>query len=330
MKFYWLVFLLPAVAVGQPSSQPFPRMTTVATSKQAQPTLLIETPLDETPQQPPLAFVPETFDAPKQPPKAPRGLYDDIMLHPGDSFTAYTLKKGDFIYNQAVVSIPLPSWAWWGITDRLTAEIDLLPLIGGLFIEPHLPVPSFNFRYKLRDHVNGGPAFAVEAMLQREWRPFDEQLSPESTVHIVRDGTSIFARLNMSQILTPKLRVHASLGATWAHSILIENNNVDVKFGRSFSNLVSPDASLSLDWRFSPRFSLHLTGSYGTTFVYLDNIPRKTEFTYALRVAPFYQAKRFFFREMRVEGAAFFFYFQDAKEWLALPIPIFPYLYWQW
>lgn len=252
------------------------------------------------------------------------------MLHPGDSFTAYTLQKGDFIYNQAIPALPLPSWAWWGITDRLTAEIDLLPLLGGLLIEPHLPVPSFNLRYKLRDHIDGKPAFAVEAMWQHQWRPFDGQLSTENTVHIVRDKNSVFARLNMSHILTPALRVHLSAGATWAQSIIIENQNVEVYRGKSFENLLSPDASVSLDWRFSPRFSLHLTGSYGTTFVYLDNIPRKVELVYALRAAPFYGAKRFVFRELRVEGAAFFFYFHDAKEWLSAPIPLFPYVYWRW
>jgi hypothetical protein len=258
------------------------------------------------------------------------GLRSDTMLHPGDSFTAYTLKRGELVYNQAIKSLPLPSWAWWGVTDRLTVEIDLLPLLGGFFVAPHLPVPSVNARYKLRAHVGKGPAFAVEAMFQRQWRPFDGQLDPKSTVHLVRDGASLFARLNMSQILTPTLRLHASLGANWAQHLTIENQNIEVARGRSFTNLISPDASLSLDWRFSERFSLHLTGSYGTTFVYLDNIPRKVELLYALRVAPFYKSKVGFFRVMRLEAAAFLFYFQDAKETLALPIPLFPYLYWQW
>jgi hypothetical protein len=34
---------------------------------------------------------------------------------------------------------PLLSWVWIGVTDWLTAEIDLLLLLGGFAIEPHVP-----------------------------------------------------------------------------------------------------------------------------------------------------------------------------------------------
>lgn len=61
------------------------------------------------------------------------GLQSDIMLHPTDGFTAYTLKKNEIVYCQSPFTLPLPSWAWWGITDKITAEIDLLPLLGGFF-----------------------------------------------------------------------------------------------------------------------------------------------------------------------------------------------------
>ena len=53
-----------------------------------------------------------------------KGLQNDIYLHPLNSNTAYTLKKGECVYNQAPASLPLPSWGWVGITDWLTAEID--------------------------------------------------------------------------------------------------------------------------------------------------------------------------------------------------------------
>ena len=324
------VLLSPLVGAAEPRSEPPATQPTSLPAASA-----LAAPLDESPVlRASLLSVALREEAPEgviaAPRAAPQGLREDTMLHPGDSFTAYTLKKGEFIYNQAIAALPLPSWAWWGVTDRLTLEIDLLPLVGGLLIDPHLPVPSVNVRYKLRDHVGRGPAFAVEAMFQHQWRPFDEQLSPENTVRVERDGSSLFARVNMSQRLSPTLRLHASLGANWAQRITIENRNVAVARGRTFTNLISPDASLSLDWRFSPRFSLHLTGSYGTTFVYLDNVPRKVELLYALRVAPFYKAKRGLLRELRIEGAAFWFYFQDAQESLSLPLPIFPYVYWQW
>jgi hypothetical protein len=258
----------------------------------------------------------------------PRGLQGDIMLHPGDAFTGETLHAGDWIYNQAVMTLPLPSWAWIGVTDWLTAEIDLLPLLGGFFIEPHLPVPSLNLRFKLYDHL------AYETMAQYQWRPFDDQLGPESFVHIVRDGLSWFHRVNVTLPVARNFRVHASLGATYARSLTIENQNRTAYRGRHFENLISPDASLGLDWRPLPWLSLHSTGSFGTTFVYLDNVPRKAQVTLAFRAAPF-ESRRHgllgsaFFRCMRIEASTLYIYFRDADESMSLPVPIFPYFYWQ-
>jgi len=56
------------------------------------------------------------------------GLLTDTMLHPMDGFTAYTLKQGEIIYNQSPLTLPLPSWAWVGVTDWLTVEIVSVPI----------------------------------------------------------------------------------------------------------------------------------------------------------------------------------------------------------
>ncbi|MFW5851471.1 MAG: hypothetical protein ACOCWB_04540 [Bacteroidota bacterium] len=37
-------------------------------------------------------------------------LQTEIMLHPADASIRYVLKKGEFIYNQALT--PYPNWAW--------------------------------------------------------------------------------------------------------------------------------------------------------------------------------------------------------------------------
>ena len=42
------------------------------------------------------------------------GLRTETMMHPLDGFIGRTLKKGEWIYNQAIT--PYPSWAW---TNRL-------------------------------------------------------------------------------------------------------------------------------------------------------------------------------------------------------------------
>jgi len=258
------------------------------------------------------------------------GLQNEIMLHPVDAFTGYTLKKGEIVYNQSIVSLPLPSWAMIGITDRLTINLDLVAIIGGLAIEPHLPLPSINTRFSILKPTKRRPAIAYEAMFFYFWKPFEGQLNPKNTVKIVKDKANFFNRINVSVFLMPKLQLHSSVGFSWTQSITIENRNRDYLTGKKFTNLLSPDVSLSFDWRPKPWLSLHLTGSYGQTFVYLDNIPRKTQLAYGFRVAPFYQSKYRFLHTMRIEGTAFFDYFQDAKEWISIPLPIFPYFYWQW
>ena len=52
---------------------------------------------------------------------------DDAYLHPVDCITPYTLEKGEWLYAQSLQTLPFPSWAFVGITDKLTAQIDFLP-----------------------------------------------------------------------------------------------------------------------------------------------------------------------------------------------------------
>lgn len=261
--------------------------------------------------------------------QAPRtGLLDETMLHPMDGFTGYTLKQGELIYNQSPLTLPLPSWAWWGVTDWLTAEIDLLPLLGGLFIDPHLPVPSFNFRFRLRDGGVDGPSVAFETMVQHLWNPLVQE--DLDHLRVRRVGTQWFGRVNVSQRLVHRLRVHASVGVTFSEDFLVENQERPEYRGKHLRNAVNPDASLSLDFRAAPWISLHATGSYGTTFVYSDNQPRKWEVAYGFRLAPFYRSRYGILRTLRLEAAALWMYRPDAGEHVLLAVPILPYFYWQW
>ncbi|HMX04563.1 MAG TPA: hypothetical protein PKE14_07825, partial [Chitinophagales bacterium] len=91
-------------------------------------------------------------------------LIDDAYLHPIDCITPYTLQKGEWIYGQSLQTLPFPSWAFYGITDRLTTQIDLLPWIGGLVTELHKPIPSFNLRYRFYEQEGIIPTIGVEAM----------------------------------------------------------------------------------------------------------------------------------------------------------------------
>lgn len=258
-----------------------------------------------------------------------RGLQTDILLHPADGFTAYTLKKNEFVYCQSPFTLPFPSWAWWGITDNITAEIDLLPIIGGIFQEPHLPVPSLNFRFKLINQKNWRPQIAFETMYQHLWR--NQNQSNQDNLRIERQsGNSWYNHINMSWYNQKKLHFHLSFGATYTENLLIENKDSLNYKGKFFNKTFNPDFSASVDFRPKPWLSAHFTASYGTTFVYLDNIPRKYQLSYGFRVAPFYKNKYGFLRALRAEFIGFYMYLPDADATIESVLPIFPYFYWQW
>lgn len=255
-----------------------------------------------------------------------RGLQNDIYLHPVNSNTAYTLRKLEFVYNQAPGTLPFPSWAWIGITDWLTAEIDLLPLVGGLFVEPHWPVPSFNFRFRLQRQQGWKPALAYETMFQYLYRDIDQSSNPYFATW--RRDASWYNRVNASWQIGARFHVHASAGCTYAGYLRLENKDSLNRTEKIFRNRITPDASLGLDFRF-PWISLHTTVSYGTTFNYLDNVPRKFEVMYGVRVAPFWKNRFGFLRCFRMEWVGFYDSFPDINASAYVPIFI-PYFYWQW
>lgn len=256
------------------------------------------------------------------------GIQKEIFLHPADGFTAYTLNKGEFVYNQSPFTLPFPSWAWYGITDNITAEIDFLPLVGGLFQKPHLPVPSFNFRFKLVEQKRLIPSIALETMYQHLWREITQSDQPNAIVS--REGNSWYNHLNFSWRINPKLYTHLSVGTAYVENLYFSNNdtlNLKEKF---YPTSFMPDFNVSVDYRWKPWISLHATGSYGVTFVYLDNIPRKQQISYGFRVAPFYNNKKGVLKNLRAEFIGYHIYLPDINESIESILPIFPYFYWQW
>lgn len=248
--------------------------------------------------------------------KLPKSLQYETMLHPGDAFSGYTLKRGEFAYNQAIT--PYPSWAWWGITDRITAELDLEAWIGG--------VPSFNFRFGVLKQYKYRPALAFETMYQylREER---DQFHNLDYLQVLRQGSNWYNHVNLSWNIRTVLHIHLSGGATYADFLGFNNMDSINGVAREFNNLVSPDGSLGIDWRVKRWMGLHSTVSYGSTFLYADNIARKTQFTFAGRFAPFIGSKYGILNCFRFELAFLHARFADANESITGPIG---FVYWQW
>jgi len=241
------------------------------------------------------------------------------MLHPLDSFTGYTLHKGELVYNQAIA--PWPTWMWWGITDRITAELDIECWLGGVL--------SFNFRFGSGKQQGKCFSIAYETMFQYLFKEID-LLNDYEYLKVRRKGANWYNKINISFSLSKKLHLHLSTGATYSEDLLIENAWRSVYKGKRFHNLISPDFSIGLDWRMYRWLSFHSSISYGSTFIYLDNVPRKYQFTYGFCIKPFNGKGPGFLRTFHVELASIFCYFPDAGEIVFVPLPVFPFLYWQW
>lgn len=252
--------------------------------------------------------------------KTNSGLIDENMLHPLDSYTAYTFQKGEWAYNIPILGLS-PGWMCWGITDKLTSELDMEAWLGG--------VPSLNFRLALGRRGKILPAIAYETMFQYLFKEIN-LLEGYNYLRVIRKGASWNNRINASWQFFQRLHLHFSIGCIYSEFILIENSNRSKYYGRHFHNLISPDLSFGIDLRMFKWLSFHSTASYGSTFIYLDNVPRKYQFTYGFRIKPFPNNKWGILRNLHIELASIFFYFSDAKETVSIPVPIHAFLYWQW
>lgn len=173
------------------------------------------------------------------------------------------------------------------------------------------------------------PAMAFETMYQHLWLT-QNQLDQENLRVERQGGNSWYGRFNFSWKTNKNLYLHFSAGVTYTENLLIENKDTINYQGEFFNQTINPDVSLNIDWRMRPWISTHLTTSYGTTFIYLDNIPRKYQVSYGFRLAPFYKNKHGILRTLRAEFVGFYMWFPDAQEKLESVVPIFPYIYWQW
>ncbi|MBI3136368.1 MAG: hypothetical protein HYZ14_16960 [Bacteroidetes bacterium] len=258
------------------------------------------------------------------------GLQTDNMLHPADGFTAQTLKKNEFVYYQPLLFIenPSPIWFSWGITNKLTAEVDLSAIIHGVSEEQPRFLPVINLRYKFRDQQQWVPAIAAETMFEHlgwGWNSYGGNFAPTPLTSHNRIGWS--ARVNMGWALRKKFNIHTSLGASYTEELFMADDSGNVT---SFYRTVNPDFSATADWRPLPWLSTHLSLSYGVTSLFVDHIPRKYQVAYSFRFAPFHKRKWGILRTFRVELGAFYCYFPDTQRDFQVMVPLITSVYWQW
>ncbi|MDG1483455.1 MAG: hypothetical protein P8R54_27945 [Myxococcota bacterium] len=253
---------------------------------------------------------------------------DDAYLHPVDSITPYTLNKGEWIYAQSIQTLPFPSWTFVGVTDNLTAQIDLLPWVFGYFSELKKPIPSLNFRYRFNSQSGLVPTIAVEAMFVHFWDTFERFDTPSITMW--EKGTYLHLKPVVGYRIKENWGINLSLGVDYIGELTMRNNDPNNPQSELFTNSWNPNLSIGLDYRPSNWISYHIGYTYGSTFTFLENIPRKQQLNYGFRMAPFYKNKAGVLRNMRIELVAINGYFADIDARQSLPIPVFPYFYWQW
>lgn len=260
--------------------------------------------------------------------KNQNALNDDAYLHPVDCITPYTLKKGEWIYAQSIQTLPFPSWAFYGITDKLTTQIDLLPWLYGAFTNLKKPIPSLNLRYRFNTQKKAIPTIGIETMFVHFWDTLQRFKTP--TITVWENGSYFHIKPTFGYNIKNKLYFNLSFGADYVKELIMQNNDTSNFQFKTFNRSWNPNYAIGIDYRPSKWISYHIAYTYGSTLTFLENVPRKIQITYGFRVAPFYKNKFGVLRNLRIEFVAINGYFNDVGAKQIFPIPIFPYFYWQW
>lgn len=251
---------------------------------------------------------------------AARDLRSQANLHPLDTFTADTLKEGEWYYGQP--PIPAPGYSFYGLTENTTIQLDYTAWLGG--------VPSFNLRQKLFGNNRSKLRVSTEFMIIYMDESLDEMDEDQDYLFIKREGTNGYARVNLSYRLTDDVRLHGSLGFSYSEYLRISNENRPQPIGEEFVDLVDPTFMLGYEHYITDNLMFVGNISYGETWLLLENRPRKEQLVYGFRWTPFTNSSRPILKNMAVDLIALFARFPDAEEELAFGVPLFPVFTWQW
>jgi hypothetical protein len=147
---------------------------------------------------------------------------------------------------------------------------------------------------------------------------------------LLRFETSELTVLEKDSYFHFKTNFSYNLGMDYIGELILQNNSTPDSIKKIFRKSWNPNFAVGFDYRPSPWVSYHLGYSYGSTLTFLENVPRKHQFNYGFRLAPFYKNKRGILKNFRVELLAINAFFPDIEAKQVFPFPVFPYLYWQW
>ncbi len=215
---------------------------------------------------------------------------NDTFFHPADAYTGYCLRKGSWFYAQPIDL--RPGLLQIGLNDKNTI---ILPI-------QHWFEKAISFGYRraiLRKQLSSA-VLAIEAHYQYLLVPVN-QLDFNPDVEVWRLGHNLVARINASFSVKKNLYLHLSSGATYSEVLNVNIPDDDDANDITIGHNLSPDVLITVDWRPKDWLALFLSPSYGSTFFYADNTPRKKQLLIGSRFAPFVKSKKKFLNRFRLE-----------------------------
>jgi hypothetical protein len=240
---------------------------------------------------------------------------DEANIYPSGTPTADTLKSSEWYL------APIP-WGWlaYGLTDKLTIAWDYPATILGL--------PSGLVRYQLPgSSKNMGWALDLYGI---SWgsKTFEQKRAKEFIVDY--RGGQYWIHLNWSLRIFDWLRLNTYGGATHTDYHKFRPNETAQFQEKLYEDAWSPDYGASLEFDISSWLKFHVNSTVGNTFLYVDQIVYKKLAAGTFQLAPFSSQATGILKNLRLELSAMYVEIPDAQYKYTLPLPLFPYLYWQW
>lgn len=241
---------------------------------------------------------------------------DEALIYPSGFGTTDTLKAKQWY-------LAPPPWGWmaYGATPSLTVSFDYPAALFG--------VGAAMTRWKL-PFSTGPMQYSVELYGAQFPKDFKDERKEEYTIR--HDGFVGWLRAQTTYRLSSDFRFHAFVGPDYvSRQVHVTGRKAKVNFApQEYSGHWTLSYGADIEFRATPWMFIHANYSKGNTFLFVDQVPYKDIFAYSFSFAPFPTTSHGFFSRMRVELHAIWVSAPQVGYYEALPLPLYPTLYWQW
>ena len=140
--------------------------------------------------------------------KRNNGLKDEIIIHPGGGFSAYTLKKGTWQYAQ-IIDLK-PGVLNWGVSDWLTITFPVNQWFS--------KTATLNVKTRILKQSKFIPTLAYETQYQYMFRPINS-IGEINQIEVWRLGHNWFNKFIASWKIKNSWNVNVSVGETYSQVV---------------------------------------------------------------------------------------------------------------